>query len=305
MFKKSNRWIINLILAIASLSLIGIFVGPIFVTAFQGNPTSSPTPGESVASDQSELEAQARGYELVLERDPDPETALYALRGLIEVRLQQGNLEATVEPLTRLAEMSPDQPEYTVLLGQIQQRLGDRESAAQAYRSVLSTRPGNMDALQGLVNLLLDEGRPEAAIGLIQDTLQTADEANQVQPGSVDVPSVQLLLAQIYAEQERFEEAIAVYDQVLDSGPQDFRPLYGKALILQAQGDNEAAQPLFASAAALAPPQFKDQITQTAAGELPNPLTQEAIAPPDAMPATPEEDIPSTESDPGTNPDGE
>jgi tetratricopeptide (TPR) repeat protein len=284
-FDKRNRWIINVILAIASLSLVGIFVVPIFVTALQGSPTSTPSPTASITPGQDDLEAQARGYELVLQRDPDRETALYALRGLIDVRLQQGNLEATVEPLTRLAEMNPDQPEYTVLLGQVQQRLGDREAAAQAYRDVLSTRPGNMDALQGLVNLLLDEGRPEAAIGLIQDTLQTADEANQVQPGSVDVASVQLLLAQIYAEQNRFEEAIAVYDQLIDSNVQDFRPLYGKALILQAQGESEAAQPLFTSAAALAPPQFKDQINQIAAGELPNPLQPGAIAPTEELPA--------------------
>jgi tetratricopeptide (TPR) repeat protein len=300
-FNKRNRWIITLIMAIASLAFTAIFVVPVFVAAFQ-NPqttgtTASPNPLAS-GSPQADLEAQAKGYELVLQREPDNQTAL---RGLLEVRIQQGNLQATIEPLQKLAALNPDQPDYKVLLAQIKQRLGDREGAAQAYREVLSSRPGDMNALQGLVNLLLDQGRPQAAIGMLQDTLQTANEANNVQPGSVDVSSVQLLLAQVYAEQKRYDEAIAVYDQIIGLNSQDFRPLLGKAIVLQTQGKTDEAQPLFSSAAALAPDQFKDQINQIASGQATNPLGAENI-PTNPSPATEPASPPTTTSPEATSP---
>lgn len=283
MFDKRNRWIITLVMGIAALAFAGVFVVPIFVAAFQNPPTVSTSP--SPTSNSEELEAQARGYESVLQREPENQSAL---RGLIDVRIEQGNLEATVEPLERLAELNPEQSEYQILLAQIYQRLGDREAAAQAYRNILSIRPGDMNALRGLVALLISENRPEAAIALLQDTLQTANEANRVQAGSVDISSVQILLAQIYAEEGRFEEAIAVYDQSIEaSNNQDFRPLFGKAIVLQAQGDDEEAQPLFSSAVELAPSQFKDQIEQIASGAIPNPL----VAPEPELSPDPEEGV--------------
>ncbi len=280
-------------MAIASLAFLAAFVGPFFVAVFQQQPSaasSSPTPSAVASAGQDDLEAQARGYELVLQREPDNETAL---RGLLEVRIQQGNIEAAIPPLEKLAQLRPDQADYMVLLAQVKQRSGDREGAAQAYRTILTTQPGNINALQGLSDLLVAEGRPQAAIALLQDTLQTAGQANQVQPGSVDVISVQLLLGQIYAEQQRYDEAIAVYDQAIEANAQDFRPLLGKAIVLQAQGKKADADPLFASAAALAPPQFKDQINQIAAGQNPNPAASPDGA---ASPA------PSTEASPSPAP---
>lgn len=266
MFNKSNRWLTVTILAIATFAFSGFLLLSIFAPLFQGNLASSPSPSASANSPQADLEAQAKGYELVLQREPDNQTAL---KGLIDIRIQQGNIEATIEPLEKLAELNPGQPEYTVLLAQAKQRTGDREGAAQAYRSILSSRPGDLNALQGLVDLLIEQDRPQAAVGLLQDTLNTADEANRIQPGSVDVTSVQLLLGRIYAETGRSEEAIAVYDQAIEGDRQDFRPVLAKALVLQSEGKNDEAQPLFVSAAALAPAQYKDQINQIATGSPP------------------------------------
>jgi tetratricopeptide (TPR) repeat protein len=197
----------------------------------------------------------------VLQREPDNETAL---RGLLETRLEMGDIPGAITPLEKLAEIKPEQPEYMILLAQAKQQVNDREGAAQAYRSILANQPGNLGALQGLVGLLLEEDRPEAAIGLLQDTMQMADQANEIQPDSIDTAAVQLILGQVYAEQQRYEEAIAVYDELTVLDDQDFRPLVAKAIVLRAQGNVEEAQPLFELAASLAPSQYKDQINQLA-----------------------------------------
>ncbi|HEY9883276.1 MAG TPA: tetratricopeptide repeat protein, partial [Thermosynechococcaceae cyanobacterium] len=133
------------------------------------------------------------------------------------------------------------------------------------------------NALQGLSNLLLQQNRPEAAVGLLEDTIKTAPQANKIQAGSVDIGSVQVILGQVYASQKRFDEAIAVFDEAAKSNKQDFRPILGKALILKDQGKTDAAKPLFASAAELAPAQFKDQINQLASA--PSPGASPTIVP--------------------------
>lgn len=268
MIDKRNRWLISSVLIIAVVAFAGLSFAPTIGAAFRRNQTEATTSEEQTTatglteSQRSELETQAKGYELVLEREPNNQTAL---EGLIDTRIQLGDVEGVIEPLQQLVELNPERPEYSVLLAQTQQRVGDLEGAAQTYRSILTERPGDMNALRGLVGLLVAQDRPQAAIGLLQDTLQTADQANQIQAGSVDVTSVKLLLGQVYAEQGRFGEAIALYDEEIEANAQDFRPVLAKAIVLQAEGKQEEAQSLFTTASALAPAQFKDQINQMAA----------------------------------------
>ena len=292
MFDKRKRWLVVGIMAIASLSLLGFAVAPLFMALQSGNPavSASASPMVSPAAQQAELEAQAKGYEMVLQREPDNQTAL---RGLLEVKIQQRDLKGAIAPLEQLAKLNPDQPDITVLLAQTKQQVGDREGAAQAYRSILSSQPGNINALQGLVELLLQQQRPEAAVGLLQDTLRSAPNANQVNPGSIDVVSVQLLLGRVYAEQKRYGEAIAVYDQAIAADNQDFRPVLGKAIVLQQQGKQEEAKPLLATAANLAPPQYKDQINQLAQAPSPTAGATTPAAPAPAAPATAPSPAPS------------
>ncbi|MGJ3245992.1 MAG: tetratricopeptide repeat protein [Elainellaceae cyanobacterium] len=263
MLDKRKRWLVNIILGIAVLSFAGIALILPLSQIFQNDQQAT---GSATEAQSSDLAAQARGYELVLEREPDNETAL---RQLLSIRIQQQDLEATIPLLEKLVELRPEQTEYAVLLAQTKQQAGDREGAAQIYRDVLSSNPGDMNALQGLVVLLLQQERPEAAIGLLEDTLRNADEVNQIQPNSLDVTSVQLLLGRVYVEIGRDAEAIALYDDAIQNDPQDFRPVLSKALILQTQGRNDEADPLFARAESLAPAQYKDEIKRIASGEDP------------------------------------
>ena len=294
MSNKRNRWLSILVMSIGLLAFVGFSVVLPFSGAFQQSQKAaappSPTAGKSPTTD---LEAQAKGYEMVLQREPENQTAL---RGLVETRIQQGKLDNLVEPLQKLADLNPDQPDYTVLLAQTKQRMGDPEAAAELYRSTLEKHPGSINALKGLTDLLIAQGRPEAAVSLLQDTIKTSDETNKAKPGEVEPAAVQLLLGEVYARQDRFDDAIATYDQVSQANPQDFRPVLGKAIVLRAQGKTSEAEPLFTSAAALAPPQFKDQITKLAtASPSPSPTASPAASPessPEASPATQPESSP-------------
>ncbi|WP_448266552.1 tetratricopeptide repeat protein [Nostoc sp. DSM 114159] len=289
MSQPRNRWIVQVVLAVAILAFVGVSVIPI-IGAFNNTPPSSQntasTKGSLSSADQkSKLEDEARGYEQVLQREPENQTAL---KGLLQARLQllsqkdksevkPADIQVVIEPLEKLAKLNPEQSEYSVLLAQAKQQIGDREGAAQAYRSVLSTKPGDLKALQGMVALLISQQRPEAAIGLLQETLSNAAQANTIQPGSVDIVAVQVLLGSVHASQKRYAQASSVYDQAIKKDPKDFRPVVAKAMLLKQQGKDAEAKLLFDSAVALAPAQYKDGIKKAAtASPLPTPAASPA-----------------------------
>ncbi len=255
-----NRWLVGTVLTFALAAFLSLSLLPILggTGSRREGVTADATPPADPASMQAELEAQARGYELVLEREPDNQTAL---QGLVDARVQLNDVQGVVDPLTRLVELNPDVPDYAVLLAQTKQQLGDLEGAAQIYRQVLDQQPGNMNALQGLTVLLVQQNRPQAAVGLLQDTLKTADRLqSEGAIAGVDTVSVNLLLAQVHVEANSPDQALAIYDETIVAAPDDFRPVLAKALVLQDQGQTDTAEALFAQATSLAPAQFKDQI---------------------------------------------
>jgi len=299
--EKANkrRGLITVVVVLAVIAFVGFSLTPILdsiLKASQATTRSTPTPTQTAASGEKQselLQAQARGYELVLQREADNVTAL---RGLLQVRLELigqgvGDIKDVVSPLEKLAKLNPETTEYGILLAQAKERTGDREGAAQAYRAILAAKPGEIKALQGLVNLLLVQQRPEAAIGLLQDTLKAATAANQSKPGSIDTTSVELILGQVYAVGKRFEEAIAIYDESAKANPKDFRPTLGKAIVLKEQGKTDEAKTLFDKATELAPPNYKDQINQLAS-EAPKPSPSPAASPKPGVSPSPEGALP-------------
>lgn len=275
--KKRINWIVYLMLVVAIIALVGSSMIPVFGNALMakqlanqpvettaaasmtGNPAL--TPGR-----RGELESQAHGYELVLEREPENQTAL---RGLLEVRLELHDIPGTIAPLTKLASMHPEEANYGLLLAQAQEYIGSRQGAKDAYRQVLAAHPGQMNALQGLVNLRLSAGDLQGAIELLEDSLKQATQANQLQPGTADTISIKLLLGRVYASDKRYPEAIAVYDQAIEEDRNDFRPVLAKAIVLKTQGKTDEAQLLFSQAASLAPAQYQEQINQLAVDDNP------------------------------------
>lgn len=72
-------------------------------------------PVAAVVSQESLLAAKERGYETVLRREPQNQTAL---EGLANVRLEMNNGKGAIEPLQKLVKLHPDRADYQALLGQ-------------------------------------------------------------------------------------------------------------------------------------------------------------------------------------------
>ncbi len=254
---KRNRWVyVGLVLMIGALLLFSI--APLVNSILQQSRIQN-TSINSLDATQQRLETAALGYQLVLEREPDNTNAL---QGLLETRLQQGNLNDAIAPLERLAQLKPE-IEYTILLAQTKQQVKDYEGAANIYRTLLASNPLEIRALKGLADLLIVENRGSEAIQTVQNAITQAIKIKGTDPNPINaanVTSVQLLLGEIYLEQKRFDDAIAVYNNTAQMNPDDFRPILAKAMILNQQGQTEAAKPLFQQALMMAPTEYKETI---------------------------------------------
>lgn len=108
-----RRGLISVVLVLAVIAFVGFSMGPLISGIVQNNQSKqqpTPTPTQSAQTGkQSDLQAQARGYELVLQREPDNETAL---KGLLQARLElirfkQAEMKDVIEPLEKLAKKQP------------------------------------------------------------------------------------------------------------------------------------------------------------------------------------------------------
>jgi tetratricopeptide (TPR) repeat protein len=261
MKKKRSSWI-YLVLGMMLFSLITASALPILGSVLEGQQFAKNPNQEVITLSQQELaliEAEASGYQKVLEREPDNETAL---NGLLNIRLQQKDLKSAIAPLEKLAKLHPEQTEYSILLAQAKSQIEDYEGAAAVYNEVLGKHPGDIYALGGITNLYLTQELPERAIALLKKTIKLADNTDSPQASSINREAVELLLGELYSNQERYGEAIALYDQLAEVDQTDFRPILAKALVLEKKGDLSAAQPLLQKAYIAAPEKYKDQIGQ-------------------------------------------
>ena len=84
------------------------------------NPVQSTQVSTQAEDLTQQLQAQARGYERVLQREPENQLAL---QGLVEIRLQMKDFEHIIQPLETLVRLNPEQEQYKTLLATIKQQV--------------------------------------------------------------------------------------------------------------------------------------------------------------------------------------
>jgi hypothetical protein len=104
-------------LGMMTLPMLNIFKGDASLPPSSNASASNQSPS---AEERAKIAAIAEGYVKVLEREPDNPNAL---QGLVEARLQLGDLPGAIPPLEKLTELSPEPEPLKQLLTAIKQQV--------------------------------------------------------------------------------------------------------------------------------------------------------------------------------------
>jgi tetratricopeptide (TPR) repeat protein len=188
----------------------------------------------------------------ILKRDPNdvPTRRLLAriyLRSLGDLNAGAGQSEAAgkaIEQYREIHRLDPSDAESALWLARLYRLRNEHDKAEEVLRAMLKDDPENEAAAEQLTQLLLDEGKSADAVSLLQgmngrspspallDLLgdaytQTKDlpKAEQAYRKAAELEPSELNhqrgLAQTLMSEEKFPEALAVYQKIVDLLPDD------------------------------------------------------------------------------------
>ncbi|KAH9716536.1 TPR REGION domain-containing protein [Citrus sinensis] len=183
------------------------------------------------------------------------------LQGAAVTLAELGDYTRAVSLLQDLAKEKPSDPDVFRLLGEVKYELKDYEGSAAAYRvSTMVSKDINFEVLRGLTNALLAAKKPDEAVQFLlasrerlstgkSDDLSVKDgrsgDKKETEPQKVDPIQVELLLGKAYSDGGRVSDAVAVYDRLISSYPNDFRGYLAKGIILKENGKVGDAERMF------------------------------------------------------------
>lgn len=97
----------------------GLLAGSTVLGGLRLYSTATPQPTSAGETTESSFTEQIRGYEVVLQREPNNQTAL---EGLAIAHLQNQDVKAAIPLLEKLVKLNPDRSDYTALLAKAKQQ---------------------------------------------------------------------------------------------------------------------------------------------------------------------------------------
>ena len=147
MSQSRRRWFLNIVLVLGAVVFVGISMLPLFETVIQeSQPVTQATPAASqspIVQPQSQSANQAKEYELVLQREPNNQTAL---QGLVTARIEQGDLEGALAPLEKLRALNPEDFRPLLVKATILQKQGKTAEANALFEQAANAAPPEAQA---------------------------------------------------------------------------------------------------------------------------------------------------------------
>ncbi len=203
-------------------------------------------------------------FENALDLVPEEPSVLMALA---DAHAQQDNYTSALFYARQAQTHGHSHPHYARRLAELQQEAGHKQEAVETYRTVLSKYPRSLKAHLGLARLQADLEAPEAALEVYESLLEKQGQATprvylemlplyqQVEDQEglektlksliqfrVNDALYRRLLGQLYTEQDRLEEAIDLFESLLEEQPNDMDAVSRLSVLYQKTGQADEAQ---------------------------------------------------------------
>jgi tetratricopeptide (TPR) repeat protein len=212
-------------------------------------PTIMERLAEVYAKSQRIREAVSEA-QLVIKDDPNnvPARRLLAriyVRSLGDMNAgaaQQENLARAVEQFQAILKIDPDDTFSALWLARLYRFENRHDDAEKVLRGVLQHDSENGPALEQLSQLLVDEGRSQDAIDLLEKAASVSSS-----------PDVYDLLGDAYSQQKNYAKAETAYQKAVDEDPDDPGHRHGLAQALLSQDKYTEALAQYTKLAELEP----------------------------------------------------
>lgn len=204
---------------------------------------ASPVPEASVDSFDSDQALSDEEKERKLEEhlDSHPEDRR-SLRALMELKVKAGKFQDAIAAVDRLIQLEPGENDLPLLKAHIQSYSGDAESARQGFEDLLAEDPLLVEAYHGLVMVQREaEGELNGILKRIESALETCKKLKRKE----DVRDFKLLIAQIKVIEDKYDQALKIYQELVKEEPRDFRPYLCQGIIYTLLRKKEEAEKQF------------------------------------------------------------
>lgn len=147
MSQPRSRWFLNIVLVLGAVAFVGFSMLPLFESVIRESqpiteaaPTASPSPIERQKSQQAN---EAREYELVLQQEPNNQTAL---QGLVNARIGLGDLDGAIDPVDKLIALNPKDYRPVFVKAVILKQQGKTDGAETLFEQAAALAPPEAQA---------------------------------------------------------------------------------------------------------------------------------------------------------------
>lgn len=177
-----------------------------------------------------------------------------------------GEYQRAASLLDDLTKEKPNDADAFRLLGEVKYELRDYEGSVAAYKSSAKVSEDiKFEVLRGLTNSLLAAKKPDEAVQLLlacrerlsSDDFSRKSDSSPTDSQKLDPIQVELLLGKAYSDWGHVGDAIAIYDQLISTHPDDFRGYLAKGIILKENKNIGDAERMFIQARFFAPDKAK------------------------------------------------
>jgi tetratricopeptide (TPR) repeat protein len=152
--------------------------------------------------------------------------ALYRDIRLIAV----GSTEPALQAFKRAQELEPTNPIFAVEIGKLHLDRGETGEAVAAFERAIALKPEYVEARRGLAKAYDALGQTDKALVVLEEAIR-----------SRQTPELLYEAGRMYYNQDRFDEAIARFNEALALRPGYANAMYSLGLAYQQRGDAAAA----------------------------------------------------------------